>query len=166
MTDLDSDGLKMRQPGNKKPKVKGSFISGGPSWVISLDGHGKLMGFQNNTFPIAIYGATDTASRKLLWIKVWVTNRIPELVARWYFEFIYETRVIPNYIRIDKGSETDTIAAMHCFLCRQHSDVETDEEAVEAVIYGPSTSNQVVLLHVVICMDLIKIRGVLVSMRK
>ena len=89
--------------------------------MISLGGHEKLMGFQNNTFPIAIYGATDTASRKLLWIKVWV----PELVARWYFEFIYETRVIPNYIRIDKGSETGTIATMHCFLRRQHSDVET-----------------------------------------
>ena len=27
MTDLDSDSLKMRQPGNKKPKEKGTFIS-------------------------------------------------------------------------------------------------------------------------------------------
>ena len=54
MTDLDSDGLKMRQPGNKKPKEKGTFISAGPNWVISLDGHDKLMGFQNNTFPITI----------------------------------------------------------------------------------------------------------------
>ena len=80
---------------------------------------------------------------------MWVTNKIPELVSRWYFEFIYKTRVIPNYIRIDKGSETGTIAAMHCFLRRQHSDVETEEDAVETVIYGPSTSNQVTLLHVV-----------------
>ena len=61
----------------------------------------------------------------------------------------YETRVIPNYILIDKGSETGTTATMHCFLRRQHSDVETDEEAVEIVIYGPSSPNQVVLLHVV-----------------
>ena len=59
MTDLDSDGLKMRQPGNKKPKEKGTFISAGPNWVMSLNGHGKLMGLQNNTFPIAIYGAID-----------------------------------------------------------------------------------------------------------
>ena len=60
---------------------------------------------------------------------MWVKNRIPELVALWYFEFVYKTRVIPNYICIDKGSKTGTIATMHCFLCRQHSDVETDEEA-------------------------------------
>ena len=70
MTDLDSDGLKMRQPGNKKPKEKGTSISAGPNWVMSLDGHDKLMGFQNNTFPMAIYGAIDTSSKKLLWIKV------------------------------------------------------------------------------------------------
>ena len=116
---------------------------------MPLDGHDKLMSFQNNTFPIAIYGAIDTTSRKLLWIKVWTTNRILELVARWYFEFIYEVRVIPNYIRIDKGSETGTIAIIHCFLRRQHLDVEADEETVKTVTNGPSTSNQVVLLLVI-----------------
>ena len=83
---------------------------------MPLDGHDKLMGFQNNTFLIGIYGAIDIASRKLLWIKMLVTNRIPKLVARWYFEFIYETRVILNYIRIDNGSENGTNATMHCFL--------------------------------------------------
>ena len=40
---------------------------------------------------------------------------------------------MPNYIRIDKGSET--IATIHCFLRRQHSDVETDEEAVKTDIW-------------------------------
>ena len=42
MADLDSDGLKMRQPRNKKPKGKGTFVSAGPNWVISLDGIGDL----------------------------------------------------------------------------------------------------------------------------
>ena len=42
---------------------------------------------------------------------------------------------------IDKGSETGAITTMHCFLRRQYSDVETDEEAGKTVIYGPSTSN-------------------------
>ena len=102
--------------GMKKPKEKGTFISDGPNWVMSLDARDKRMDFQKNTFPITIYGSIDTASRKLLWIKVWVTNRISVLVARWYFEFIYETRVMPNYIRIEKDTKTGTIAKMHCFL--------------------------------------------------
>ena len=50
---------------------------------------------------------------------------------------------------IDKGSETDAPATMHCFLHRQHPDVETDEGAVKTVIYHPLTSNQVALLNVV-----------------
>ena len=33
MTDLDSDFLKIRQPGNKKPKEKCTFISAGPNWM-------------------------------------------------------------------------------------------------------------------------------------
>ena len=45
ITDLDSDGLKMRQPGNKKPKEKSTFISAGPNRVMCLDGHNRLMGF-------------------------------------------------------------------------------------------------------------------------
>ena len=120
----------MRQPGNKTPKEKGTFISTGPNWVMSLDGHDKFMGFQNNTFPIAIYGASDTGRRLSFWwlyvnfkhishlcssvsianfeqviadwilllSKVRVANRMPELVARWYFKFIYEKKVMPNYI--------------------------------------------------------------------
>ena len=56
---------------------------------------------------------------------------------------------MPNYIRIDKCSETGTFAAMHYFRQRQHSDVETDEETAQTAIYGPSTSNKVVLLNLV-----------------
>ena len=56
---------------------------------------------------------------------------------------------MPNYIGIDKGSEICTIATMHYLLRRQHSDVETDEEALKTVIYESSTSNQVALLSVV-----------------
>ena len=33
MTDLDSDGLKMKQLGYKTPKEKGTFISAGHNWL-------------------------------------------------------------------------------------------------------------------------------------
>ena len=54
-----------------------------------------------------------------------------------------------NYIRIKKSSETGIIAIMHYLLRRQHVDVQIDGEAAKTVIYGPSTSNQGALLHVV-----------------
>ena len=45
-----------------------------------MDGHDKLMGYQNSTFPLAIYGCIDTASRKILWLRVWNTNSKPEII--------------------------------------------------------------------------------------
>ena len=98
------------------------------------------MGFQNSTFPIAIYGCLDTASRKLLWLRVWNKNCDPQLIGRWYLEHIMETKVIPAMIRIDKGTETGTMATIHAFLRRHHTDVV---DPADTILYGPSTSNQV-----------------------
>lgn len=86
---------------------------------MSLDEQEKLISFQNSTFPTPTFGAINAASKKLFWIKRWVKIRTAELVTRWYFEFVYETRAIPSYIRFDKSSETVTIATMHIFLRRQ-----------------------------------------------
>ena len=51
----DSELLEERRPCMKKKKIKGNFVSEGPNWVHSLDGHDKMMGYQNSTFPIDIY---------------------------------------------------------------------------------------------------------------
>ena len=108
--------------------MKGNFATRGTKWVHSLDGHAKLIGYQRDTFPIAIYGCIDTASQKLLWIKVWTSNSNPDLVGRWYFEHLYESRILARVLRIDKGTETGNLATIHAFLRQK---------------YGPSTANQV-----------------------
>ena len=33
-----------------------TFFSVGPTWVLSMDGNDKLMGYQNAKFPLALYG--------------------------------------------------------------------------------------------------------------
>ena len=50
---LDPEGLEDRQIDGKK-KI-GHFVTKGVNWVHSLDGHDKLTGYQNSTFPLAIY---------------------------------------------------------------------------------------------------------------
>ena len=67
------------------------------------------MGFQKDTFPLAIYGCLDTASRKLLFLKIGPGNSDPMVVGFWYLEFLYETKRIASKIRIDKGTETDQV---------------------------------------------------------
>ena len=141
MTELDPEGLKARGGiGVKKQRRKGNFSSKGPNWIHSLDGHDKLMGYQCSTFPLAIYGCIDTASRKIMWLRIWTTNSDPRVVGRWYLEHLMETRTIPNMMRLDKGTETGTMATMHAFLRRHHDD---GVDPVDTVLYGPSTSNQV-----------------------
>ena len=66
MYELDPEGLESRAVGARRKNTKGCFSSKGPNWVHSVDGHDKLMGYQNSTFPLAVYGCLDTCSRKLL----------------------------------------------------------------------------------------------------
>ena len=138
---LDPDGFESRGGiGAKKKRVKGNFSSNGPNWVHSLDGHDKLMGYQNSTFPIAIYGCLDAASRKLLWLRVWTSNSNPQLIGRWYIEHLLETRVVSAMMRLDRGTETGTMATIHAFLRSHHTD---GIDPIDTILYGPSTSNQV-----------------------
>ena len=84
------------------------------------------MGYQRFTFLFAVYCCMDSASRKLLWLRVWTDNCDPKLVAR-YFDYLDERRIIASIIRIDKGTE------------RNHGDINPED----TVVYGKSTSNQV-----------------------
>ena len=108
-----------------------------------MDGHVKLMGFQMSTFPLAMYGCIDAASLNILFLKVWTYNSNPVFVGRWYFEYLYKSKILPNYIRTDKGTEAATFSTMHAYLSSLQTDVLKEDEACERVIYGPSTSNQV-----------------------
>ena len=140
MYDLDPHGLQSRQPLGKHRREKGHFTTKGTNWVHSMDGHDKLMGYQNSTFPLAVYGAIDTASRNILWPKIWTSNSSPKRIGLWYLEYLYETKRIASMIRVDKGTETGVIATMHAYLRQNHGDMD----AADTVLYGPSTSNQVI----------------------
>ena len=85
MYNVDPVALEERAPQFKK-KPKGNFTSSGSNWVHSLDGHDKLMGYQNSTFPIAVYGCMDRCSRKILWIRVWISNSDPNIIRRFYLQ--------------------------------------------------------------------------------
>ena len=140
MFELDPDGLARRAPGAKKRKAKGHFVTLGPNWTYSLDGHDKMMGYQNSTFPIAIYGCIDTASRKFIWLKVWNKNSNPIFIGKWYLQSLLESGILPNNVRIDKGTETTIMSTIHAYLRSKQGDLD---DPTESVLFGPSPSNQV-----------------------
>jgi len=140
MFTADPQGMEARSVKKKRNKPKQPFMSNGPNWTLSLDGHDKLMGFQNCTFPIAIYGCLDTFSRKILFLKVWDGNSDPKIIGNFYLQYLVESKTLPCYLRLDRGTETGVMGSIQCFL-RQHQGDLTDP--TDAIIYGPSTSNKI-----------------------
>ena len=115
MTDVHPEGLENRKPILKKKKTKSTFSSVDPNQVLSVDGHDKLMRYQNSTFPLAVYECMDTASRKLLFIRAWTSDNSPVYPVRWYFEYLYESKTLPDHIRINRGSKATIMATMQAF---------------------------------------------------
>ena len=116
MYNVDPVSLEERAPCFKRKKKKGNFTTRGTNSVHSLDGHDKLMGYQNSTFPTAVYGCFDTCSRKLLWVKVWMTNNDPNVIGRFYLEHLFNTKEMVSIIRVDKGTETVVMAGYYACL--------------------------------------------------
>ena len=69
MTTLNHENVKKRRLNAKTQKRTGHFSTVGVNSFFSIDGHDKMMGYQNSTFPIAIYGMLDQASRKIILLK-------------------------------------------------------------------------------------------------
>ena len=140
MFELDPDGLARSVPGAKAKKAKGHFVTIGPNWTYSVDGHDKMVGYHSSTFPIAIYACIDTANRKLIWLKVWTTNSEPLFVGKWYLQSLLETGILPNYIHLDKGTETTTMSTIQACLRSQQGNLE---DPTDSILFSPSPSNQV-----------------------
>ena len=53
---------------------------------------------------------------------------------------LLESGILPNYIRIDKATETTTMSTMHAYLRSKQGDLD---DPTESVLFGPPPSNQV-----------------------
>ena len=47
--------------------------------------------------------------------------------------------MLPTRLRVDKGTETGIMTAIHCYLQERTNDIE---DASETVLYGPSTQSK------------------------
>ena len=73
MYELDPEGLEARGGvgATKKERRKRTSTTRGANWVHSLDGHGKIVGYKT---PLSLGNVWLHASRKLLWLKVWIPS--------------------------------------------------------------------------------------------
>ena len=59
------------------------YHSPGPTFVWHIDGHDKL-----KPNGISIHGCIDGYSRRIIWLEVAVSNKVPELIAKHYLDAI------------------------------------------------------------------------------
>ena len=59
------------------------------------------------------------------------------------FKYLYKSKILPNFVRTSKSTETATLFTMHVCLSSLQTDVLTENKASERAIYGPSKSNPV-----------------------
>ena len=110
--------------------MKSTFCSVGPNWVLSMDRHDKLMGYQSSAFLLAVHGYSQSKiivyseENYCLLIKI-ICLTYP---ARWYFEYLCESKTLPDHIRIEKGLETTIMATMQEFLSNKGPNILTSDE--------------------------------------
>ena len=127
----DPEGVALRT-GHRLRRRK--YANKGPNYVIHIDGYDKL-----KPFGIAIHGAVDGFSRKILWLVAGPSNNDPRQVAYHYINLLRETQRVPRLIRSDCGTENGIIENIQIALRMNDND---SHSGFASFSKGRSTSNQ------------------------
>ncbi|CAG2196931.1 unnamed protein product [Mytilus edulis] len=111
-----------------------SYFNSGPNYLIHIDGYDKL-----KSYGIAIHGAIDGYSRRILWLKAGPSNNNPRYIAKFYLNFVKESRRIPRVVRADAGTENVILRDLQIALRFNHGDAMS---GLRSFSTGRSTGNQ------------------------
>lgn len=99
----------------------------GPNSIWHIDGYDKL-----KSYGLAIHGAIDGFSRRVIWLECAYSNNDPAIIAHYFLEAVQGLGHCPQKIRSDCGTETANVAAIQCVIVGSE----------DAYAYGTSPSNQ------------------------
>lgn len=128
---LDTNGVSLRR---RHRLQRRSYYNSGPNYLIHIDGYDKI-----KPYGIAIHGAIDGYSRRILWLKAGCSNNNPRYIAKFYIDFVKELRRVPRAIRADAGTENVLVKDLHIALRFDHGD---EISGSNSFLTGRSTGNQ------------------------
>lgn len=131
LLELDPEGVAGRTRRRLRRRV---YHNPGPNQVWHLDGYDKL-----KPYGLAIHGAIDGYSRKILWLRVGKSNNNPRIVCSYFYDNVKDAGHTASLIRTDRGSENVTITGLQRFIRRNDTDRHRGHSSF---LYGRSTSNQ------------------------
>ena len=113
LKELDPDGVKARKAHRLKRRV---YRNPGPNYSWHIDGYDKLKPWG---FPI--HGATDSFSRRILWLHVTRSNYSPDNITKFYLRMVKELMGCQVELVTDLGTENAIVAAAESYF-RDNSD--------------------------------------------
>ncbi|XP_070548835.1 uncharacterized protein [Ptychodera flava] len=136
--ELVRDLVRILDPGKVKQRhmhrlIRREYRCKGPNYVWHIDGYDKL-----SPYGLAIHGCIDGFSRKVLWLKVGVSNHDPRKVAAYFIDTVGTLEGCPRIVRADHGTETGLLMTVQAMLRANGDDAFADN----SYWYGPSTANQ------------------------
>ena len=105
LRELDPENVDKRQPRHLR---KRKYRNPGPNYVWHIDSHDK-----RKTYGISVHGCTDGYSRRIMWLEVAATNKILELIAKYYL--VKQMKGKPKIIKADDGTEHSVIEPLHVY---------------------------------------------------
>ena len=75
------------------------YHSLGPNFVWHIDGHDKL-----KPYGISIHGCIDGYSRRIIWLEVAASNKVPELIAKHYLDALKQMEGKPKTVTADNAN--------------------------------------------------------------
>ncbi|CAC5400078.1 unnamed protein product [Mytilus coruscus] len=128
---IDSVGVESRR---RHRLHRRSYFNSGPNYLIHIDGYDKL-----KSYGLAIHGDIDGYSRRILWLKAGPSNNNPTYIAKFYLNFVKESRRIPRVVRADAGTENVIVKDLQIALRFDHGD---SMSGLRSFSTGRSTGNQ------------------------
>ncbi|XP_020901510.1 uncharacterized protein LOC110240064 [Exaiptasia diaphana] len=128
---LDPVGVENR---SRRRLRRREYRGRGPNFIWHMDGYDKL-----KPYGMAIHGAIDGYSRRLLWLEVGTTNNDPSVTARYFLDYVKQVGGVPRIARTDAGTENVTICGIQRFFRANCTDSFNGEKSF---MYGASVSNQ------------------------
>ncbi|KAI5999092.1 hypothetical protein EDD15DRAFT_2386441 [Pisolithus albus] len=91
------------------------FWAAGVNDIWAVDQHDKWL-----RFGLALHTGIEPFSGRILWMKVWHSNRNPQLILSYYLDTIKEFGYIPMITQSDPGTENFGIANAQTLLRQMH----------------------------------------------
>ena len=102
LRELDPENVDKRQ---RRCLRRRKYCNLVPDYVWHIDGHDKLKP----------HGYIDGYSRRIIWLEIAATNKMPKLIAKYYLDVVKQMKEKPTIIKDNHGTEHSVIEPLHVY---------------------------------------------------